>query len=130
MAYKLELPEGSKIHLVVHVSQLKKMVTSDIPVSTTLPPTNTLLQAEHQPASILEHKLIKVQGALQPRVLVQWSELPPSLATWEEPQDLQLRFPMAPAWGQAGPQEGANVTADKRALTRQQERDLTVPASA
>ena len=112
VAYKLKLPEGSKTHPVVHVSQLKKLVGPEIPVSSTLPPANTILQAEHQPTCILGHKMIKTQGASQPRILVQWSDLPSSLDTWEDLSDLQRRFPVAPSWGQAGPQEGVNVTTD------------------
>jgi hypothetical protein len=39
MSYNLKLPEGTHIHLVVHVSQLKKSVCSQDKVSTDLPAT-------------------------------------------------------------------------------------------
>lgn len=35
--------------------------------------------------------------------------LPVELSTWEDEEALQ--FPRAPAWGQAGSEEGRNVTA-------------------
>lgn len=35
-------------------------------------------------------------------MLIKWSHMPTSLATWENLVDLQRRFPKAPAWGQAG----------------------------
>jgi hypothetical protein len=41
--------------------------------------------------------------------LVQWSHLPASEATWEDREALQQQFPCAPAWGQAGLQEGGIV---------------------
>ena len=127
VAYKLKLPEVSKIHPVVHVSQLKKLVGPEIPVSSNLPPANTILQAEHTPACILGHKMVKMQGASQPRILVQWSDLPSSLATWEDLSDLQRRFPVAPAWGQVGSQEGVNVTTDMVDPMCMEEKDSTVP---
>lgn len=34
----------------------------------------------------------------------------PELATWEDADALRARFPAAPAWGQAGPQEWGNVS--------------------
>jgi hypothetical protein len=51
------------------------------------------------------------------QVLVHWSGLAPENATWEDVNDLKRRFPHAPAWGQAGFQEGGNVS------------DLAPPAS-
>ena len=53
-----------------------------------------------------------VKGAPVERLLIQWRDWPPSLATWEDPEDLQLRFPTTPAWGQDGLQGGENVTPD------------------
>ena len=52
------------------------------------------------PECILQRRL-SANGA-SPEVLVQWSGLPSSLATWEDAADLRRCFPRAPAWGPAG----------------------------
>lgn len=44
------------------------------------------------------------------QVLVQWSDWPPSLSTWEELETIRQRFPFAPAWGQAASEEQGDVT--------------------
>lgn len=108
-AYRLNLPATSKIHPVVHVSLLKRALGATVPASAELPPTNTVLQAEHVPTRILERKCISKQGVQQPRVLVQWGSLPSSLATWDDPEQLQRAFPATPPWGQGGLQERENV---------------------
>jgi hypothetical protein len=41
--------------------------------------------------------------------LVHWSGSTEDQATWEDLDDLHRRFPQAPAWGQAGIQEGEIV---------------------
>lgn len=47
------------------------------------------------------HGICKGQRLVQ-QVLVTWSGLPDELATWEDQEALHQRFPLAPAWGQAG----------------------------
>nr|AAM08854.1 Hypothetical protein with similarity to putative retroelement [Oryza sativa Japonica Group] len=71
VAYRLELPPGSLIHLVVHVSLLKKMVK---------PGTQ---EQNVQPEAVLRRQLIKRGGAAVPYGLIRWSGLPEELATWE-----------------------------------------------
>lgn len=42
--------------------------------------------------------------------LIQWSQMPPELATWEPLTSLRQQFPRAPAWGHAGSEEPGNVS--------------------
>jgi hypothetical protein len=49
--------------------------------------------------------------------LIQWSEQPDPLATWEDITELQQRFPHAAAWGQAAFQEGGSVSDPPGVLT-------------
>lgn len=114
VAYRLNLPPTSKIHHVVHVSLLKRAVGAEVPVNAQLPPPNTVLQAEHSPGGVLDKKLVRVDGTLETRVLIKWSDLPADLATWEDPVKLQQQYLASPPWGQGGPQGGENVTTDKR----------------
>ena len=45
-----------------------------------------------------------------PQVKVQWSGMDESLSTSEDAESLRLRFPAAPAWGQAGFDGKGNVS--------------------
>jgi hypothetical protein len=96
-AYKLALPSSSSVHPVFHVSQLKAFhgkqpVTADLP--------DELVQFQ-VPQAILDRRWTTGDVPVE-EVLVQWSLMPPSLATWELLVPLQQRFPRAPAWGHVG----------------------------
>jgi hypothetical protein len=42
--------------------------------------------------------------------LVQWTQQPESLVTWEDAEALHQHFPAAPAWGQAASEDGGVVS--------------------
>lgn len=107
VAYRLALPETSSIHPVFHVSQLKKAISASQQVPAELPDSSIQLQV---PLRILDCRLHRHSKDMIPQVLVQWSNLPPQLSTWEDEESLHQEFPRAPAWGQAVSQEGGIVT--------------------
>jgi hypothetical protein len=47
--------------------------------------------------------------------LIQWSNSPPELATWEPLATLRQQFPRAPAWGHAGSKAPGNVSSSSQA---------------
>ncbi|VFQ77923.1 unnamed protein product [Cuscuta campestris] len=85
VAYELELPEGSQIHNVFHVSKLKlhwgELFSPPVP-----PPTATELKdTDPQPEKILDHRVVQ-RGKYQPLhdILVKWVDGAVEDATWEQ----------------------------------------------
>jgi hypothetical protein len=89
VAYELELPEGSKIHNVFHVSCLKKVVGQFISTSEELPPLDEEGQLELVSEEILEFRERKLRSRVIRECLIRWRGLPVEDATWESKQVLQ-----------------------------------------
>lgn len=70
MAYRLESPEGSLVHPVVHVSLLKKVIRLGTPVCSDLPVQCVEQDAHVQPEVVLRRQLIKPGGAAVPYGLI------------------------------------------------------------
>ena len=90
VAYKLLLPPSSSVHPVFHVSQLKKALGKDQSASASLPNDRVKWSV---PEKILQRRLSTHGLRSSTQVLIKWSMLPVSLATWEDLQDLQQQFP-------------------------------------
>jgi hypothetical protein len=110
VAYKLELPADSQIHPVFHVSQLKAFTPDFSPDFTELPKVVELDAGQMEPEEVLDRRLVKKGNAAIPQVLVKWTSIPASAATWEDLHVIKHRFPSALAWGQASNPGGDSVT--------------------
>jgi hypothetical protein len=93
-AYRLSLPPGSAIHLVFHVSQLKKLVSPSVQVSPVLPNAVALYQV---PEQVLDSRMVRRGDTEVQQVLIKWSNMAPELSTWEDKEALKQQFPYAPA---------------------------------
>jgi hypothetical protein len=89
VAYDLELPKGSKIHNLFHVSCLKKALKQQITTSAELPPLDEEGQLVLVPEEVLEVREKKLQNRVIREYLVRWRELPEEDATWDSEQILQ-----------------------------------------
>lgn len=105
-SYKIKLPEGSTVHPVFHVSLLRQALKDGTLVSTSLP---DVTDAFAVPQKVLATRLRKKANQVVTQNLIQWSNGDEAAATWEDREELQGRFPEAPAWGQAGSQGGRGV---------------------
>ncbi|XP_066373668.1 uncharacterized protein [Miscanthus floridulus] len=81
VAYRLELPATSAVHPVFHVSQLKKVVGARHDVTPSPPPASIRWSI---PERILQRRQIQKGARLIHQGLVQWSNIPVLLATWED----------------------------------------------
>ena len=86
VAYKLDLPESSRVHPVFHVSQLKPCIGPRPHVLSTLPPPDAMFQV---PVRVLRQRIHQCGSRALTQVLVQWSGAPEEHATWEDIEQLR-----------------------------------------
>jgi hypothetical protein len=110
LAYKLKPPVNSRIHPVFHVSQLKPYTPDYTPVFADLPKPPDLTKVDVEPEVILECRMMKKGDLPVVQMLVKWSTLPESAATWEDYEVLRRRYPDATIWEGAAFQGEDNVT--------------------
>ncbi|GMI86825.1 hypothetical protein HRI_002351800 [Hibiscus trionum] len=92
VAYKLQLPDGSRIHHVFHVSQLKKHVGEAV-CSNELPLVGPDGSICKEPVRILDRRIGKRGGRAVTEVLMEWTNSFPEDSTWEALYQLQQQFP-------------------------------------
>ncbi|KAL4302447.1 hypothetical protein GQ457_10G005140 [Hibiscus cannabinus] len=92
VAYKLQLPPGSKVHPIFHVSQLKKHIGSAL-YQYGLPIVGPDGAINKEPMKILDRRIGKKGNKAVTEVLVEWSNSFPEDATWEVLQKLQMDYP-------------------------------------
>ncbi len=93
VAYKLRLPEGSRIHPVFHVSQLKPGIRDQTQLSCEEPLVGEDDQLLAEPERILERRLTPRGDHGVAQVLVKRTNMGLGNATWEDYWDLKARFP-------------------------------------
>jgi hypothetical protein len=106
VAYEVKLPEGSKVHPIFHVSQLRKVLRPGTLVS---PVPHVLTDDIVMPLKILAHRWHRGPHGHREQVHVPWSDPATLDITWEDKGELHQRFPTATAWGQPVTEEGGDV---------------------
>ncbi|KAL8167278.1 hypothetical protein V2J09_008777 [Rumex salicifolius] len=93
VAYELELPAGTRIHPMFHVSLLKPARGHSLLISTQPPPISDSFELAVQPEKILAHRWKSIGGIIVLELLIQWANRPTEEASWEEYDMLQQQFP-------------------------------------
>jgi hypothetical protein len=84
MAYKLELPASSRVHLVFHVSCLKKVIGEKIPVQTIFPEIEEEGKITLDPEAITDTRIHQLRNRFISDYLIKWRKLPIGDSTWED----------------------------------------------
>jgi hypothetical protein len=93
VAYKLDFPIDAKIHLVFHVSYLKKKLGSHVLHLPILPPVDVNGELRPKPEAVLNRKMCKVANQVMTKVLVHWRGTTKEDGTWELLYKLQRDYP-------------------------------------
>lgn len=83
MAYRLDLPESAQIHLVFHVSLLKKKLGWSTQQLSHLPPVDSMGLLKLEPEDILDRRVRKKGVLPLTKVLVRWQGQEDKDASWE-----------------------------------------------
>ncbi|MCH79689.1 Ty3/gypsy retrotransposon protein [Trifolium medium] len=92
VAYRLKLPEGSKVHPVFHVSLLKKAV-GNYQEEDKLPELLEEPVEICEPETVLATRRVKQQGEEIKQLLIHWKGKTVEEATWEEELMMRSQFP-------------------------------------
>eukprot|EP00253_Pinus_taeda_P031277 PITA_31277 len=90
--YKLALPPTTKIHLVFHVSCLKKVIGNNCRIQTSLPELDEEGSIWLQLDQVLDTRVKQLRGRMIKEVLVKWKDTSPEDATLE-PATILQQFP-------------------------------------
>ncbi|VFQ76738.1 unnamed protein product [Cuscuta campestris] len=94
VAYRLQLPPGSRIHDVFHVSLLRPFVqTGDTLLPVSLPNDFYKGRPISVPIKVLDARTILVDGLPQDQWLIRWSDGGPEDSTWEPVVDIRRHYP-------------------------------------
>lgn len=93
VAYKLQFPDHVKIHPVFHVSQLKKHIGSKAIPSPNLPMVTAEGKVKTGPATVLQVRQVPRHNMPVVQWYIQWENLPPEDATWEDADFIKYTFP-------------------------------------
>jgi len=92
VAYRLQLPKGTHIHPVFHVSLLKKTAGSE-QVNLAIPTIPKEASRMEEPKAILDRRVVYNQGIPLIQVLVKWQGGTTGSNTWECLPNLLKQFP-------------------------------------
>jgi Integrase core domain/Chromo (CHRromatin Organisation MOdifier) domain len=93
VAYELNLPKGSMVHPVFHVSQLKRCIGESYEPEIKLPIVSSRGRVRIEPLAILDKRMQGRKNSKKLEVLVKWSSLDEDEATWEDYIKLCEQFP-------------------------------------
>ena len=89
VAYELELPQGSKIHNIFHVSCLKNALGRQVTVTDELPPMDDEGHLVLQSEAIINSRERRLQSRMVWEFLMRWKNFSDEDATWESEEILQ-----------------------------------------
>ncbi|GJR93793.1 ty3-gypsy retrotransposon protein [Tanacetum coccineum] len=95
VAYRLELPTGSRIHPIFYVSLLRSSHGNQTPSNLPLPSTYIDDLPVLQPNIILDQRTVQTNGKSKTQVLVKWKGRDIAEATWESKDDIQFSGDMS-----------------------------------
>ncbi|XP_039003082.1 uncharacterized protein LOC120129711 [Hibiscus syriacus] len=111
VAYKLHLPESSRLHPVFHVSLLKKFIEDSSKAVTDPPAIEDDGQLRIKPLKVVGRRIVNRNGKPITQLLIRWENLDEANDTWEDYSVLQGQFSMFDPWGQGSSQAGGIVIA-------------------
>lgn len=105
VAYRLKLPEGSRVHPVFHVTLLKKAV-GRYQEKEELPDLLEEHIEMYEPEAVLAARKVKQQGEEVKQVLIHWKGKTVEEATWEDEIMIRSQFPKFGLEDKATTEEG------------------------